>query len=380
MKKNTKNRKIEVMSITSDNKMINQETLTIQEHEADNYLLLSDNRFGDNAVLAPGYFNRKTKFVLGKTNSILSSDENLNITTIDTDKLINSDRFLLYPIPCFTLEQNRTIDYKSLNNEVSTIEFSQAFGYDIGKFLFIQDFSILKEYNQDFLRLFLDIKRGFSLNKNVIINSNPWFIINIIKGYFEASGERGIYLLPNVNIYTFSTMLNYIGASYSIRNSKNNTKKVYIQLQPIFKDFMLSKFIKPERYVWDNDIKKLILKSGDVTCPQRGDITDKINNDHVIVIPCKSLHFERIESVRIFDLTAERHDATNYAVPFTPFLKNSDGDILAVSGVFTKEGLEDSMEFSPERKTYYKDINSGSINQWIADDAILGLYNISSKI
>jgi hypothetical protein len=76
----------------------------------------------------------------------------------------------------------------------------------------------------------------------------------------------------------------------------------------------------------------------------------------------------------MYDLTSENHEATNYALPFTPYLKNSDGDILTLAGIFLKEANESAKTFSPENKDYYKDLNSGDIINWIADDAILGLY------
>lgn len=379
MRNDTKNKKIDVLSL-EDDKIIKQETLTIQEHQADKiYNILSRNSFGEGAVLAPGYFNKKTDFKIGEVDSLIFSDKFLNYKTGLTSELIKQESFILYPIPCFNIKSNYTLNYDDyLTHDTSVIELSESFGKDIGKFLFLQDDKILEDYNKGFLRLFINTSKGYSLNKNIIINSNPVFAISIIRGYFEASKEKGLYIKSNVNLYTFSTLLNYLGASYSIRNSKNNTKKVYMQFQSIFSKYMLPKFIKPEMYYYDFDSNSLVLKTSSIEESQKNDLISNINNEQVIAIPVSSFDFVETTG-RVFDLTCEKSTATNYALPFSPFLKNSDGDILAASGIFTKEGLVDAMEFSPERKTYYKNLNSGKMNQWIADDAIIGLYNATNQ-
>ncbi len=107
-------------------------------------------------------------------------------------------------------------------------------------------------------------------------------------------------------------------------------------------------------------------------------MTYHIQNGTLLAIPFNSFTTMEVTGCKMYDLTCERSDATNYALNSTPVMKNSDGDILAVSGIFTKEGLVDSKSFSPDTKEYYKNLNDGNINQWIADDAILGLYNATS--
>lgn len=73
-------------------------------------------------------------------------------------------------------------------------------------------------------------------------------------------------------------------------------------------------------------------------------------------------------------------DATNYALPFTPMMKNSDGDILTLSTVFGKEAIKDAEPFEPNRKEWFRNLNDGNINQWISDDAILGLYAVTKYL
>ena len=83
---------------------------------------------------------------------------------------------------------------------------------------------------------------------------------------------------------------------------------------------------------------------------------------------------EEFKDLVLYDFSMERADATNYALAFTPLLKNSDGDILTMSSIFGIEAIEDAQVFAPTHKEWFRDLNSGAISNYIADDAILGLY------
>jgi len=357
MKKNVKNHKLKVHSVSNDNKLIKQETLTIQQHQVEKqWLLLSNNNF-NGSVYCPGYFNRKTNFIVGDVRSIMGYDVNLNeLDNSSTSSMFKQDGYIIYPIPCFHMKNNEVLDYKSPNGIVEEISLDFDLGYKIGEILTgTTNYKI-----SGFLQLFIDTSKGYSLNKNILLNTNYKFILAILKGYYERNNDNGFFINNNLNIYTISTMLNYLGASYSIRNSKDR-KKVYIQLPEIFKGLINNKFIR------DN-----ILPDSDC------ELSNKVKSGTILMIPFSSIILEQSSDNKMYDLTSERSDATNYALNMTPIMKNSDGDILAASGIFTKEGLKDSKPFSPDVKEYYKNLNDGNINQWIADDAILGLYNSTS--
>jgi len=375
MRKDSKNHKMDVLGLT-DTDVVHQQTLSIQEHNADTkYKMLAKNTFGNGTVHCPGYFNNKTNFIIGERNSIMIIDKGLKIKEKNISEIQDFD-FILYPIPCLNMDTNFQLDFK-FNDKIETIQLTFEFGERIGRYLANPE---MLDIRTGFLSVFVDTKNGLSLNKNILINSNPNFVLGILKGYHTECNTHGLYILPNVNLYTFTTILNYLGASYSIRNSKNNTKKVYIQLSDVFSSILPSIFYKNEAYlIADKQVKlfkryQIAEKLDDFN--ETSSILSNINSGRILLVPFNSIELKELDSDdRVYDLTSERLDATNYAMNFTPFLKNSDGDILATSGIFTKKALVDSEEFSPDHKEYYKDLNEGNINQWIADDAILGLYN-----
>lgn len=375
------NKKIRVNSITDNLEYVEQDTLTIQEHNVrKKYIMLSNNSFGSGTVQCPGYFNYKTNFVIGEKHSIMSINKFLKLSSPDTSTLINNpDEFMIYPIPCFAMKQNYVLEYVLNDNSIIDVSFDYDFGYLIGQFLVTNDYSLLSNYNPKFIKLLLDTKSGLSINKNVLINTNYKFVIGILEGYYKTYNSNGFYIAPNVNIYTITTILNYLGASYSIRNARNSTKKVYMQLPPIFKDTIKHLYIKKDNYIiHKNEI--VYHNNFNIFADTTNILASQVNSGKVLLVPFKSIIFEEsCTNTRMFDLTSERSDATNYSVGFSPIMKNSDGDLLAVNGIFTKEGLVDVQKFSPEHKEYYKDLNDGSIHQWIADDAILGLYNATRK-
>lgn len=385
MKNSQINFKFEVTSLNTDNQIINQQTLTIQEHLViTKYRMLSNNNIQINGtMLCPGYFNRKTNFIIGEINSIIAVDKNLK-TIIgeysNTSNLIkDNSSFILYPLPCFHMETNDTLNYNdNLTNSSVKINLDKTLGYKIGRFLAGNLSYSDIEVHPGFLRLFINTKNGVSLNKNILLNSNYEFVIAILSGYYEANNFAGFFINSNVNLYTFTTILNYLGASYSIRNSKD-LKKLFFQLPIIFKGLIDDKFIKHEQYGYLNEISELqIVNEVSIFNKDNMTLVESINSGKILAIPISSICFEQLtddEISKMYDLTCERSNATNYALNMTPILKNSDGDILAASGIFTKEGLTSAQEFSPEVREYYKNLNDGEINNWIADDAIIGLYN-----
>ena len=100
-----------------------------------------------------------------------------------------------------------------------------------------------------------------------------------------------------------------------------------------------------------------------------------IEEGKIRLLPMTSFKFIEIkENINMYDFTMPRADATNYAFPFTPLLKNSDGDILTLSAISGAEAIEDAKPFKPAHKEWFRNLNDGNIKNHISDDAILGLF------
>ena len=384
---------IGITSVDKNNNIINQKAVDIQKHKVERIfrvLSKNDKNWSKDTIFSPGYFNNKTNFLLGNQNSIVVFDSDINMLCTpenDIEKIINKDDlFMLYPIPCFNMMQNETIIYNDMFDDKDIkIVLDRELGIKFGQFLATNGDEKHVHKNKNFLKLIIDKKHGLSLNKNFIINSNPDFVLGILNGYYNANKkeDNNFIINSNVNIYLFTNILNYLGASYSIRKKDNQLKLVF-QLPYVFEDRIDSLFIKKDIYIEYNnkivlsnvDTLKNINNSGLSTNNKLG-LSDCQN----ILIPINSLLFQELTADEIsktsnilYDLSAENYEATNYSLPFTPYLKNSDGDILTLTGIFLKGANESAKKYSPENKDYYKDLNSGDIINWIADDAILGLY------
>lgn len=384
---------IGITSIDKDNNIINQKAVDIQQHEVNKIfrvLSKNDRNWSKDTLFSPGYFNNKTNFLLGNQNSIVVFDSNINMLCTpdnDIENIVNrEDLFILYPVPCFNMLQNEEIIYNDMYDDKDVrITLDAELGIKFGEFLANNSDEKMIHKNKNFLKLVIDKKNGLSLNKNFIINSNPDFVLGILNGYYNSnkSADNTFIINSNVNIYLFTNILNYLGASYSIRKKDDKLKLVF-QLPYVFEDRIDSLFIKKEIYIeHDNkillsniDTLKNINNSGLSVNNKLG-----LSNCQNILIPVNSLLFQELTldeknktSKILYDFSTENHEATNYALPFTPYLKNSDGDILTLTGIFLKGANESAKKYSPENKDYYKDLNSGDIINWIADDAILGLY------
>jgi len=401
MRNEIKNFKIETESISTELDIVSQKTLTIQKHDVEEvFLMLSNNRkdWRYETVYAPGYFNNKTNFLVGNKNSLYIIDENAKQVINEDNQIKNlidrKDTYIIYPIPCFNLKQNDEFIIE-INRQDYIIKLSNHFGKEIGKILAKQDKNIKTElYNTDKYLKFIDIfiqdyyKENincFKLDKNIIINSNYEFILGILNGYIEYLQEKSFIINNRLNLYSFSTMLNYLGASYSIRNSKNNNKNVWIQLPSIFKGYLPDKFIKDDQFLLYRNKKtnKLIVKNGKnlLYFDNENTLEEKVGNGKYLLIPTNDFIFNPIgSSNNMYDMTCEKSNSTNFISGFSPIMKNSDGDILGVQGIFTKEALEDVKKISPGNKDYYRNLNNGEIQNWIADDAILGLYQITKDL
>jgi len=374
---------LDVISIKDDLTQIKQKAINIQKHVVDKiYKVLSINKLNwvNETSYCPGYFNNKTLFLLGNINSIVILDNKLNILKTPNNNIDNlledkSDKFMVYPIPCTVMNTNDELIYIDiLTQKEIIIKLDEKLGNNIGKYLA----GIIKKdkihSNKNFIKLLIDDKYGKSINKNIIINSNPKFALNILLSYYRNNNKISFEINKDTNIYTFTNILNYVGASYSIRKKETSIKLLF-QLHNNFGIDIDDKFMKKEIYhIYDNKITKVNLKNN---LPIHNDGLN-VNYNETILIPLSSIDFVQIDKTEdikdLYDLTCELNSATNYTLPFTPMLKNSDGDILAITAMSTKDGIQSAKKFSLENKDYYRNLNDGNINNWIADDAILGLY------
>ena len=407
----------EVKSLFSDGQAISQTPDSISIHKVDKKFLVITSEVG--------YFNKLTKFIVGNEKSILFLDNKGEQCCPSIEEVIKKAKkyFLIYPLPCninkathnYSIElSTKKTAFKQVRKEDENIILDFEQGQKVGKTFFNY-----KSYNSGrFLTNFEQAINGceddtnFWPNKNFIINSNVEFCLGVILGYFEASRDfiqeddikETLYLHKNDNIYAFATILNWLGAGYVIINLKKELtngnqvfdKKIMINLPRTFSDLFNiitsnEEFSGYKKYkCLFRDYDWLFSNNGQLqktnenkfkTITQDNEYNQSILKGDFILIPATSIKFQKYnEDEELFDMTMPLIDATNYALPFTPMMKNSDGDILTLSTVFGKEAIKDAEPFEPNRKEWFRNLNDGNINQWISDDAILGLYAVTKYL
>lgn len=380
MRVNKKPVQIKMLSLSDNYDIILNKSQSISLHKVDKqYQILSINKF--EKVNNVGYFNKKTDFRIGEKNSIMVLDKNLEIYHPDTSQIKSSD-YIIYPLPYKYLNQNESFLFKSYSSgELIEIKLTFEFGeYLIKQLIYMSKYNKLFEestynYPKELYNLLIYCNEfGYSFNKNFLINSNTNFLLGILNGL-------NTNLFSNINIYTFTSILNYLGAMYSITKGPNNTRKLNYYLPEEFKYLITNKKIKFKK---DSIHKKNILKNIDskfLKDKMETKLWEKIENNEVLLIKVEDLEFNIIENREdMYDYSMARADATNYTIPFGPILKNSDGDILGIIGIFGKESLEEAKEFSPLTKDYYRNFNDGEVQNWISKDSVLGLYNITKQL
>lgn len=387
MKKNHKNFKLSMPSITDENHIIKGTSQTISLHDVETqYQILSINDFDKSNNV--GFFNKKTDFRVGEENSILVLDNNLNQLNIKTSE-IKDTHYLIYPIPFKFMEINPHFLYDHYpSGKTIKINLTFEFGEQLIKILLMMARntelpkdevinSIFDGYPAELYNLLISYNSyGYSINKNLLINSNSDFLLGILNGLDTNT-------FTNINIYTFTTILNYLGAMYSITRGHKDSRKINYMLPEFFKSHPLvtNNFIKFKNdvkhinsilFAIDDDLKETV---------QETDLWKRMLNGDILLIKARDIQFVKMEhKIDMYDFTMQRADATNYSIPFSPILKNSDGDILGVIGIFGRESLQEAQEFSPENRDYFRSFNDGEIQSWITKDAVLGLYNVTKNI
>ncbi len=381
-------------SVTTEDvpEVVYQESHQIHEHQVPfGYQILSKNDFGKiKKRINVGYFNKKTVFLIGEKKSLLVWDNiDLKVCSPDTSVIIdpkNKNRyFLIYDMNFIiddTCDEIEVLD--KTTDEHLEVMLNKQFGNDIGIFLRKADPSIDVIPNEfQILRAIIKLYDGrMSIEKQVLVNSNPQFLLGILEGYI---GDHNQFILqPNINIYNITYILNLLGAQYSIRSLQHGEKQIRFKLPSILRNETSLKdiFFRIYKYKFSGSGKRQILaltKNEDLTDVDPSSelsFYDIVNSGLIEMIPVKDLVFLPIEDQVMYDLTMSRADASNYSLPCTPALKNSDGDILGAVAVMTKDGAAECIKkFSVEYKVNFLNLNDGSVNSWgVALDSASGLY------
>ena len=367
-----------------------------------------------------GYFNKITQFICGEVSSLLFLNVNgeLEYPSISEVKQNPQKYFMLYPLPFSMFEdaENNEIilnwESKKFNktwNNSEKIKLDFDLGFETGKAFF-------NYTNNKNLSKFHEAINGsdnpeyFWPHKNIILNSNIEFLFGILFGYFNVSSDKfahddvsikdKLYIGEGHNTYIFSTILNWLGASYSFQNvpkvdslyedtNINSSMKMFItlphsllgafnkicKLNPTISEFR--KIFKSHEWylTGKNKIRKLPIGTKEKS---KSNYNTLVDSGKMRIVPMSCFKFidvsEKEKNLEMYDFTMPRADATNYAIGFTPILKNSDGDILTMSAIYGREAIEDAKAFEPTHKEWFRNLNNGEINNYIADDAILGLY------
>ena len=438
MRQEHKHLKLRIKSNDKDNNIINQQTITVSKHDTENtekqkYLVLSKNDFGKNLRINAGIFNKKTKFIITEDHSLLVLDKN-GVNEAKVSELISSDsKYMIYMIPIFALKQNYDILIKhhKHNNETFNIELNFELGRALGRKMKNQSYenleTIAPKITED-QKIFLDnlIKNNEKINfdKRLLISSNYKFLLGILYELYEEK-----FIINNINIYLITTILNMLGASYSIRNiseKKGNTKfYIRFKLPIIFKSYLKKlKYLKNPEFNKNNIYnkklkmirnKKIIVNTENIENDENAEnvknnqytfelinfkdfkeiyknniqnlkenksIINYINLGIIELMPINDFKFIPLKNKdvkdNVYDFVTEGvNDATNYILPGLPLLKNSDGDILALIGIWTKDAANEADEkFGINKRTVLSELD-GKPYSWIDIDSVLGLYNFT---
>ena len=401
--------------INKNPELIFQKPMAVSIHKPEKKWLLVSSEVG--------YFNKITQFICGEVSSLLFLNTNgeLESPTISEVKQNPQKYFMLYPLPYSMFEENENREIilnweaKKFNrnwNESKKISLDFDLGFETGKafFKYSKTNNALSQFQEAINGS--DNDEYFWPHKNILLNSNTEFILGILFGYFIESSDKFTYDDENLSIkdklfigeghntYIFSTMLNWLGASYSFQNIQRlpnlypNTNtfsgmKMYITLphallntfnqivktHPELNEFR--KIFKSHEWYVTNKTKIRKLPIGTKE-KSKSNYNTLVDSGKIRIVPMSCFKFidvsEKEKDLEMYDFTMPRADATNYTIGFTPILKNSDGDILTMSAIYGREAIEDAKAFEPTHKEWFRNLNNGEINNYIADDAILGLY------
>ncbi len=397
MQKETRNINENVLSIdTKNQQLIKQNVISIQKHYPNNcYLLLSKNDFGLKKRINVGIFNRKNNFIISEDHSLMFYDkQNDQIKELKLKEALKDykNKFLIYPVPILFKETTKTLKIKK-GKKLIKINLTYQKGKEIGKALMRGKINSKNYWALEWK--FTGKQRVISHKKHVLLNAPAEYLVGVLAGMTDNFNKK--LIIQNINIYSITLIFNLLGASYSIQDvdkMRKHSKPFYIRFKlplAFYRDDVNEKAYRNYGYVFEND--KLLFKNFNIKeeifkrFKNLYNLNDyfklRVNLEHILLIPLTDIKFIKTECKEMYDFITENKEgySTNYSFVGTPLLKNSDGDILAAVAVWTPEAAHDADEkFGIKNKKNVLSQLTGNVQNWIGNDAILGLYEFTKSL
>jgi len=233
----------------------------------------------------------------------------------------------------------------------------------------------------------------------LIFSSNVDFVVGMLEAFVSTEkimtnelSELVVY--TDVSVSIFTNILTYLFADFSV--VKTHVKKyphdysfaIHYQLSPSIEKHLklIKNKAKIKRWTWqvgqyghievDAWERTGNLYNGDIELLRQlsqmkhEDKIKFIRFDEVIV-----KHVRTEDPVPFYDLVMGYGNANNYLLFSGPFAKNSDGDILAIMGIMSKEGIESAKQQMITNVEQVRNaLDPDSMYNWIQKDATAGLY------
>ena len=270
----------------------------------------------------------------------------------------------------------------------------------------LMELKILKVHEESDYYTFLkaaiiDKKDYYSVANEIIFSSNYDFAIGMLEGFIATEkvitnsiGE--ILTLRNISVNVYTNLLTYLFSNFKM--VKSNYRR-YADDYVFAIDFTISPVVFSKLKLAHNKIKQQVWTwkiwgDGDMRIDKWGRSSiDSIAQDtstlHKQLIELKehdkikfirmdemiNKHIRTSEPESLYDITMGSGVASNYLIYGGPFAKNSDGDLLALFGVMSQEGIESAKNMLVSNINRLKNpLNPDKIDSWIQKDAVLGLY------
>lgn len=206
------------------------------------------------------------------------------------------------------------------------------------------------------------------------VNINPSVYTNVLNIFFA-----------NYNITKASYLKYPSDILFSIKYSVSEEKLQYLRYSNNkIKVHRYTRFLRPDgSMVIDNWNSKERYQEGEFINDTVKDLIELKNKDKIKFIRFDELvlnHVRTSEPVPLYDLVMGNGSATNYLLSGTPWAKNSDGDVLAVMSLMTKESIEAGKKLMMSNTDRLKDgTEPDKIRNWVQKDAIVGLYQATKE-
>ena len=405
-------------------KMIYNKTEEVQKHDvAEAYRITS------NDTQVPTIY-KNNKYIFSSTNSLMAWSANENkVVVVDIERFINDPKPYLYMIhspmhkhlpystkfkvndtylsitskigvllghliSIYTLNRDLAESYESIlakETEESPYRRSLNKGYDI---LYESDLTV-----QDLFDIFCVVDKGsIKLREKMMINTGMHFISGVIDGiYFQTSPyEKYITLPTHLRYSSFEFILDLMGSCYYTDNDTYYCKFPSELKTRSFMNIPITSNMFAERYMITedgeiklyNDLEENYRLYKSTKLPKHKPLLRKAEpNDkfeklveigQIYLYPLTMFKFIKSEKSELYDFSMEAKDADNFYIPGGPLTKNSDGDLLNIFALNTKEANATAMKtFSPTAPGFWLKEVDGSIDNVISMDYLAGLYSIT---